>query len=109
MISDIFSFLVLFFLILLLFSCVGLILFDQIPQFGNFTDTIILLFSMSLGDFSFDTMEPEGALGQVYLAAYLILGLVILLNLLIAILSSTYAILESRSVGLYLERIIEEQ
>ena len=54
-------------------------------------------------------MEPEGALGQVYLAIYLILGLVILLNLLIAILSSTYAILESRGVGLYLERIIEEQ
>ena len=109
MISDIFSFLVLFFLILLLFSCVGMVLFDQIPEFGNFTDSIILLFTYSLGEFSFDPFAPEGALGQVYLTAYLIIGLIILLNLLIAILSSTYSILESRSVGLYLERIIEEQ
>lgn len=54
-------------------------------------------------------MEPAGGAGQIYLAAYLIVGLVILLNLLIAILSSTYASLENRSVGLYLERIIEEQ
>ena len=91
MISDIFSFLVLFFLVLLLFSCIGMILFDTVSDFSTFKGTIILLFSFSLGDFNFDTIQPEGGLGQVYVAIYLIVGLVILLNLLIAILSSTYA------------------
>ena len=40
-------------------------------------------------------MQPEGGLGLAYFSVYLIVGLVILLNLLIAILSSTYASLEN--------------
>ena len=56
MISDIFSFLVLFFLVLLLFSCIGMILFDTVSDFSTFKGTIILLFSFSLGDFNFNTI-----------------------------------------------------
>ena len=98
---DIFNFLSLACLVLLLFSCVGMILFT-IPGFASFEDSLITLYSWMLGDFSFDDVESEGFKGSLFLAFYLLISLVLLLNLLIAVLSSTFSQLESHGVGLYL-------
>ena len=54
------------------------------------------------GNFSFDEVESEGAFGIVFLASFLLVNMVLMLNLLIAILSSTYAHLEQKGVALYL-------
>ena len=61
-----------------------------------------------LGDFHFEDMAAEGLKGSLFLALYLLVSLVLLLNLLIAVLSSTFSQLESHGVGLYLQSLINE-
>ena len=104
---DIFNFLSLACLLLLLFSCIGMILFN-VPGFQTFGDSLITLYSWMLGDFSFDDVADEGLRGSLFLAVYLLISLVLLLNLLIAVLSSTFSQLESHGVGLYLQSLIDE-
>ena len=108
MAQDIFNFLTLACLVILLFSCVGLILFFRNGKFMSFGDALVTLYSWMLGDFSFDDMADEGLKGSIFMAVYLLISLVLLLNLLIAVLSSTFAQLESHGVGLYLQSLIDE-
>lgn len=61
-----------------------------------------------LGEFSFDAMSQEGWKGEFFLALYLLICMVLMVNLLIALLSTTYSRLASQGVGLYLQNIIEE-
>lgn len=105
--KDIFNFLSIAGLVLLLFSCAGMILFN-VPSFENFGDSIITLYSWMLGDFDFTDMAPEGVKGSLFLALYLLISLVLLLNLLIAVLSSTFSHLQSHGVGLYLQSLIDQ-
>ncbi len=107
MTQDILKFMFLLALIILTFACVGNIEFS-VPEFYTFHQSIITLYSWMLGEFSFDTMQPEGAPGYLYLAFYLMLNLILLLNFVIAILSSTYSRLERHGVGLYLESLLDE-
>ena len=102
MAQDIFNFLTLACLVILLFSCVGLILFFRNGKFMSFGDALITLYSWMLGEFSFETVEPEGPKGIIFLAVYLLINLILLLNFVIAISSSTYSRLETYGVGLYL-------
>ena len=54
-------------------------------------NSVLTLFSASLGDFSFDEIRKEqGFFGPVLLVLYLFVGAIMLLNLLIAILSAIY-------------------
>ena len=106
MAHDIFNFLALLALILLTFSCVGMILFP-LPEFSTLEDSLVTLFSWMLGDFSFETMQSEGLLGYLFLALYLLICMLVLLNLIIAILSSTYVQLETHGIGLYLRSVID--
>ena len=104
---DIFNFLSLACLILLLFSCVGMILFT-LPKFQSFDSSVITLYEWMLGNFDFDDVADEGLTGSLFLVLYLLVSLVLLLNLLIAVLSSTFSQLESHGVGLYLQSLIDE-
>ena len=101
MTKDILKFVFLLILIILTFACIGNIEFN-VPEFYTFHQSIITLYSWMLGEFSFDVMEPEGAMGIVFIAIYLLLNLILLLNFVIAIISSTYSRLEAYGVGLYL-------
>ena len=49
------------------------------------------LFTWLLGSVSFDSMSEEGWSGLLFLSLYLLLCTVFLLNLLIAVLSTTYS------------------
>lgn len=62
-----------------------------------------------LGDFSFEVMNPEGYCGHLFLASYLLISMIVLLNLIIAILASTYTHLETEGIGLYLRSLINLQ
>lgn len=53
--KDIFNFLSLACLVLLLFSCIGMVMF-AVPNFSSFGNSIITLYSWMLGDFHFDDM-----------------------------------------------------
>ena len=108
MAQDIFNFMALLGLILITFSCIGMILF-HIPQFMTFEASLVTLFSWMLGDFSFEDMQTEGIFGYLFLAIYLLINMIVLLNLIIAILSSTYSQLETHGIGLYLKSLIDIQ
>ena len=104
---DFFNFFSIFFLVLLAFVCVGVILLDGNPKFADFLSAITTLLSWTLGSFSFSEVEANGIVGKAFMSFYLIISMVLLLNLLIAVLSSTYAKYESNSIGLYLESLID--
>ena len=92
---DICTFLALASLVILLFSCMAMALLNELPEFSSFPLAVLTLYSWMLGDFSFDIVEPAGVFGYFFLSFYLLLALVVLLNLLIAILSSTFAHIEA--------------
>ena len=54
-----------------------------------------------LGDFDIDVVRPEGVLGALFLGAFLSISLILLLNLLIALFSATYASHDKVSKGLH--------
>ena len=66
------------------------------------------LFTWLLGSVSFDSMSEEGWSGLLFLSLYLLLCTVFLLNLLIAVLSTTYSTLASQALSLYHKNIIDE-
>ena len=90
--QDILKFCLLLAIVLLSFASIGIVRF-VVPPFFTFRSSIITLFGWMLGDFNYDDMKPEGVQGIIFLTLYLIINMVLLLNLLIGILSSTYAIL----------------
>ena len=62
-------------------------------------NSVLTLFSASLGDFSFDEIRKEQAfVGPVLMILYLFVGAIMLLNLLIAILSSIYEDVQRQGV-----------
>ena len=105
MVKDISVFLILYFLSLVMFSSVGILLFPDVDNFVTFYKAINYLFEASLGNFDPDIFEEmqtkEVEWGHIYQAIFLIINLILLLNLLIAILSNTYAVLEARGKALY--------
>lgn len=118
MISELSTFSIVLLLVMLGFSTGFWALFsqDSISQddiictqirdaFGSFGDSVLTLFSAMLGEFSFEAFEPEEEdddeiecrntrnrqAGVVLLVVYLIIMAVMLLNLLIAVLSTAHA------------------
>lgn len=103
MLKDVFIFCILLILVLVLFTCIGQVSFAGSTGFDSFFNTFKLLFSAALGDFSFDGYNNRVV---VFLMIYLLVNLVLMLNLLIALLSNTFSMYSSRSVGLYLKDVI---
>ena len=60
---DIANFLVILTLTIFTFCCVGMIIFDNLPQFSTFNNALLTLFSWTLGSFSMDEMVSEGIIG----------------------------------------------
>ena len=107
MLSDVAKFLALESLVLVAFACVGTILFYDNVHYHDLWHSILTLISSSLGEFDYTLLEEEKHVGEIYLTFYLYANLVIMLNLLIAVLSSTYSNNEQLGVGLYLRGILD--
>ena len=107
MLSDVLKFLALESLVLIAFACVGSILFYDNPNYEDLWSSSLTLISSSLGEFDYSLLEQEGQVGEIFLTFYLYANLVIMLNLLIALLSSTYSKNEELGVGLYLRGILD--
>ena len=103
---DICKFLLILLIIHITFACFGHIVF-LVPQFSTFPESLMTIYSWMLGSFDLNEMRSEGLLGILFMSFYLFLNIILLLNLLIAILSSTYSKLEGKGIGLYLRNIIE--
>ena len=111
MIKDLIIFLALFFIILIAFSYIGVLAFGSIPQYENITQALILNFTSSLGDWNlsiYNNMSPEKQMiATLFHLVVILVTMLILMNLVIAIMSDTYARLTEVKLGLYSQGIIE--
>lgn len=110
MIKDIMIFLVLFVCDLLVFATIGNLLFVSVHQYETLEEALKTLFASALGGFDMTTLDGnnKGNLtGEIYMIIFLLFNVVLILNLLIAILASTYAILEAKKLVIYINEILK--
>lgn len=82
-----------YFSILFLFAVVGFVLFYDVPEFSSLQTTLFTLFKATVSDYNADIMKQAklGALlGYTYFLTFMILNLILIVNLIVARLSSTY-------------------
>jgi len=109
---DFFNFLLLYVMLILMFSIVGNINFIyDLNEFDNFADSILTVVDASLGNFNtaiFLTIDDPlmQILGELFMIAIIVVFNILLMNLIIAILANTYNTFDSRSNGLYLSKIL---
>lgn len=109
MIYDIGIFMILFVTQLIVFGSVGTLLFVDVSDYSNLYDACKTLFNASLGNYDFTVFadcDRGQTFGDVYLFIFIVLNAILLLNLLIAVLSSTYANLEEKKLVLYINEIL---
>ena len=112
MMGDLGLFYVLWSIILLTFTSIGCLVFADLPEYSNFFAALFMHFEASLGSWSIDMFCTEGSdstqcwVGRLYILVLLSVNMVLLLNLIIAILSSTYAFYEDKKLGLYYEVLV---
>ena len=92
MVKDIAIFLVLFLLQLIIFACIGNILFINLEgRYNTFGYCLLTLYQASLGEFNYEEfdfyLERRRYIGKVYLTIFLLLNMLLAINLLIAIFS----------------------
>ena len=95
---------------LIVFATIGNLLFIDVPEYRDLYIACKTLFDASLSNYEFSTLEncDKGKIvGDIYLITFIILNAILLLNLLIAILSSTYALLERKKLVLYINEILK--
>ena len=107
---DIVVFMLLYLVQLILFASIAHILFTDVPNYHGLYTGSKTLFDVSLGNYSFKTLQGNSksdTLGDIFVILFLIINNILLINLLIGILASTYAIYEGRGVSLYVNGILQ--
>ena len=116
MVGDLGQFMTLWFIIIFMFVCVSSLLFAE-TNYLRFDLATIFYYESSLASWDLRTFCSSGEedimdkdiecqLSVVFLMGFLLVNLVLLLNYVIAILSSTYAAYEDKKLGLYYEVIV---
>lgn len=109
MVFDISVFMVLFGAQMIVFASIGVLLFNDVDDYGDFYTACKTLFLAAMGTFDFTTLKDNAKgeeVGDIFMIIFVITNNILLLNLLIAILSSTYALLEEKKVVLYINEIL---
>ena len=105
---------------ILLFACVAMILFAGYPRFVSINSTIYYLLCGAIGNWDTSTFdltnltpvaashatENELSIGRAFLLIFQIFNVVLMLNLVIALLASTYSNLSQYSLGLYYDSLV---
>ena len=94
MLKDLIIFFLLFGLQLIAFSCVAILAFGMVKEFYTIYDAFIVYFQSAMGSWNFiiyDIMEEKKYYGIVFHCLVILCNLLLLLNLVIAIMSDTYA------------------
>jgi len=110
MMKDIIIFSGLWGIQMVFFACIGILMFGELPVYESFYDTMVMLFESAIGswDFSiYDDLSIGKIYGEIYHIIYLMVNLILFLNLVIAILSNTFGVLEPKSLALYYDGVIE--
>jgi hypothetical protein len=99
------KFVVIWWLLILCFVCVGVLLFPHTQKFNNVTNATYFLLCCSIGNwdaavFEIVNLDAFGQLrfndsdvqmGRVFILVFMMFDLIVLLNLVIAILAGTYS------------------
>ena len=109
MFTDLFKFIVLWALCLLIFSTSGYILFNELDAYKNLYSVFVVHFELSLGNWIltiYDDLSLTDTVGVIFHMSSVLLNMILMLNLVIAILSETYARLAPQKTGLYYDGLI---
>lgn len=112
MFKTIVKFLFIYGMFLLIYASSGRLLFITLKEFSSNTGAIVTLFSASLANFDLKIFEDSNSqvaprYGYMFMISYLIISNVILLNFIIAILSSIYDEVKDKSKFINLTEIIK--
>ena len=112
MLFNIVKLMSIYWLVLLVFASSGRLFFVQIEQYETYIDSVITLFSASLGNFSFSIyedprLETPARYGYTFIIAYLIITNIILLNFIISVLSLVYDQIRELGNLVYLAEVIK--
>ena len=110
MLWEILTFMVLYVIILIIYSSIGTLLFYSDDQYQDFWTAFITLFSSTLGNFDFTELSTQAKgklVGDLYLISFLVITAILTLNLLVAILTNIYQNLESKRFVLYISEILK--
>lgn len=110
MLKELTIFLVLWLIQLFIFTCIGILVFGELPEYYDFLQALIWLFESSMGEWQslapYENLSLGKEVGQVFHLIVIILNLILLLNTVIAILSETYVRYSQMSLGLYYDGVI---
>lgn len=108
---DLARFMVIWLLLMIMFTCVAVLTFGQLETFQDLKNVFVYFFEASMGSWSmkvFDGVNSQGnkipvlkTIGQVYMVIFILINMVMMLNFVIAVLSSTFAYYEEYKEGLY--------
>jgi len=111
MLQAIAKFLLIYGMFLLIFVSGGRLFYTNQEEFKSEIQAVVTLFSASLGSFSFSMWDENVALATrynyAYLISFLIISNVILLNFIIAILTTIYDEVKNQSKLIYLVEIVK--
>lgn len=94
MLEDVLIFLVLFVLLLLIFSSSGFIMLNELDAYKTLYSAFVIHFEASLGNWAlriYDGLSLTSRVGEIFHMLAVVINMILMLNLVIAILSETYA------------------
>jgi hypothetical protein len=108
--QDMGTFFGLFFLQIVAFSAVGVLSFGEIHEYNDLPSAVIMIFQTAMGNWDFtiyDVLSEERrVIGIIFHFILICVNLLLLLNLMIALMSDTYADLSEFKKSLYYKNII---
>ena len=109
--QDFMNFMIIFFMLIVMFGVVGNLNFMGIEHFENFYESMLTVIDFAIGNFNFKFFDKvddptQLMIGYIWTICIVVFFNIMLLNLLLAILSNTYNIFDSKSNGLFLAKIL---
>jgi hypothetical protein len=84
---------------LIFFTAIGLFLFTYSSTFSSVMTALLYLFNATLGSFDYSVFDSTNSfdadfaiIGKIYIVVWIVVSYILLVNLLIAVLTSTYQI-----------------
>jgi len=112
MFGDFGNFVILYIILIFMFSIIGNVNFVfELNEYRGLFESCMTVLDASIGNYKFDlfsiiTNEFLQIFGNLFTIAIVVPFNILILNLIIAILSNTYNLFDSKSSGLYLSKIL---
>lgn len=114
MLGDFLNFILLYLILILMFAIIGNINFIfELKEFKGLFVSSLTVLDASIGNYNFEIFNSIAnndfliIFGDLYIVAVVLTFNILILNLMIAILSNTYNMFDTKSTGLYLSKILQ--